>query len=345
MVKIMREILRAGFVLAIFYQPAFADVGPKIPFGEADCENLDAPMPDYYRYPVSDEINEDFGSTKGRPHPHGGTDFLSPDNTPVYPIGDGTVVLVGKAGGDVDESYTLGCWIAIRNAANVFTFYGHLDCDKINVKSGDIVTRTTILAESDHSGYYNNARVRPHLHVEFWYNCPPKLGATCWKDWVGPPHPDGYNGRPKDLRCLFDYPPPKPPPPLGPSEYTLVAWTPHDPNAMLGPEGYVTPGQLMTYTIMFENEGTGTAFDVYITDIFDTNLDDSELIVKDFYLVDWATNTETSATLPYNYDRNSRKLTVFAGTFDSRKGGKFTVELRLKPDVPQGTVIKNFALV
>ncbi|HBB66041.1 MAG TPA: hypothetical protein DCZ93_01830, partial [Elusimicrobia bacterium] len=114
---------------------------------------------------------------------------------------------------------------------------------------------------------------------------------------------------------------------------------------MLGPEGYVTPGQVMTYTIMFENEGQGTAFDVYVTDIFDGNLDDSNIVIKDFYLVDWATNIETSTTLPYSYDPQSHKLTVLAGTFDSRQGGKFTVELRLKPDVAQGTVVKNFATV
>jgi hypothetical protein len=350
MAVIMRKIILTGVVLSIWYQGAFA-VGPKIPFAEANCDKLGPPMPDHYRYPVSEGMAEDFGSTQGRINPHGGTDFITPNNTPVYPVGDGTVVWVGKTEvtgeiGDSKISDTFGCWVAIRNASNVFTFYAHLDCDKIYVNSGDIVDRTTILAKSDSSGYYKGMPVRPHLHVEFWDNCPSKIGSACWKGWIGLP-PLTKDGRARDLRCLFSYPQPKPPTPpeLPPTQLLTVANFPHDPNAMLGPEGYVTPGQIMTYTVMFENEGAGTAFDVYITDIFDGSLDDSNIVVKDFYLVDWAANTETPVTLPYSYDPQSHKLTVLAGTFDSRKGGKFTVELRLKPDVPQGTVVKNFATV
>ncbi len=120
---------------------------------------------------------------------------------------------------------------------------------------------------------------------------------------------------------------------------------PHDPNAMYGPEGQVMPGQTMSYTIEFENEGDGTAYGVYITDMFDKNLDDSNLIVKDFYLVDWETEIETPAELPYNYDPNSRVLTVLAGDFGPKKGGKFTVELKLKNETPIGAITQNKAIV
>ncbi|MCG2724731.1 MAG: NHL repeat-containing protein, partial [Elusimicrobia bacterium] len=120
---------------------------------------------------------------------------------------------------------------------------------------------------------------------------------------------------------------------------------PHDPNAMYGPEGQVTPGQAMSYIVEFENEGQGIAYGVYITDMFDKNLDDSNLIVKDFYLVDWETKIETPAVLPYNYDHNSKVLTVLAGDFGPNKGGKFTVELKLKNETPIGTIIQNKAIV
>ncbi|MBI4655891.1 MAG: VCBS repeat-containing protein [Elusimicrobia bacterium] len=272
-----------------------------------------------------------------------------PNNTPVRSAGAGIVVGFGR-----NPDTQLGCWVAIKHSETAYTIYGHLNCDDIRVSINQSMDHT-VIAGSGSSGLGTG----PHLHMELWNEYPQKLIRLKNRDselykkepdkqgvFLSTPTPSSGSGRPINPLCGGRKPPPTPEtPPLPPNEVVVRAWFPHDPNAMLGPEGYVTPGQLMTYTIMFENEGTGTAFDVYITDIFDTNLDDSELIVKDFYLVDWATNTETPATLPYNYDRNSRKLTVFAGTFDSRKGGKFTVELRLKPDVPQGTVIKNFATV
>jgi len=118
-----------------------------------------------------------------------------------------------------------------------------------------------------------------------------------------------------------------------------------DPNYMSGPTGSVTPGQTMTYTTSFENEGEGTAFSVYVTDVLDTNLDDSRLVVKDFYLVDWATQIKTPTSFAYSYDPKGRTLTVFAGDFGPGKGGMFTVETKLKDTTPLGTQIPNYATV
>jgi murein DD-endopeptidase MepM/ murein hydrolase activator NlpD len=42
-----------------------------------------------------------------------------------------------------------------------------------------------------------------------------------------------------------------------PTSTTTVNW-PGDPNYMYGPDGYVTSGQAMEYTVEFENEGLGT---------------------------------------------------------------------------------------
>jgi uncharacterized repeat protein (TIGR01451 family) len=53
----------------------------------------------------------------------------------------------------------------------------------------------------------------------------------------------------------------------------------HDPNEKYGPAGYVLPGQVLTYTVAFENEGDGTAYGVYITDWLDDQLDASTLTV------------------------------------------------------------------
>ena len=123
------------------------------------------------------------------------------------------------------------------------------------------------------------------------------------------------------------------------------ALLPHDPNHMSGPEGMVTPGQTMTYAVEFENEGDGTAFGTYVTDVLDGNLDDSMLSVRDFYSVDWATNAQTPATFQYSYDSHTRTLTVFTGDDGPRKGGKFIVEARLKSDTPVGAVTSNNATV
>jgi len=272
-----------------------------------------------------------------------------PNHTPVKSAGAGIIAGYGKS-----DDNKLGCWVAIKHSATAYTIYGHLDCNYIYVQAGDPVTHGTTIADSDDSGKGTG----PHLHMELYDGYPGKLvGFKNYDSKKVPPQPSGVfllpppspseYGHAINPLCGGRKPPPAPklPPPLPPVEDTTVGQFPHDPNAMLGPEGYVTPGQAMTYTVMFENEGAGTAFDVYVTDIFDGNLDDSNIVVKDFYLVDWATNTETPTTLPYSYDPQSHKLTVLAGTFDSRKGGKFTVELRLRPDVPQGTVVKNFATV
>ena len=54
---------------------------------------------------------------------------------------------------------------------------------------------------------------------------------------------------------------------------------PRDPNAKYAEEGNLIPGQEVTYTITYENEGAGRAYGVYITDILDENLDDSTLVL------------------------------------------------------------------
>ena len=56
--------------------------------------------------------------------------------------------------------------------------------------------------------------------------------------------------------------------------------TGRDPNAMYGPEGQVSAGQNLSYTIEFENVGEGIAYGVYVTDILNEYLEDSTLSIS-----------------------------------------------------------------
>ncbi|MCG2726471.1 MAG: amidase domain-containing protein [Elusimicrobia bacterium] len=128
-------------------------------------------------------------------------------------------------------------------------------------------------------------------------------------------------------------------------EFITSILTAKDPNIMYGPEGQVVPGQTMTYTVEFENIGQGIAYGVYVTDIFSEYLDDSNIIAKDFYSIDYNANIVTPANYPFNYDSETKVLSVLVDELGPKKGGKFTVELKLKDNTPQGTVISNHAIV
>ncbi len=132
---------------------------------------------------------------------------------------------------------------------------------------------------------------------------------------------------------------------LTPRNCNIPIAFPHDPNAMYGPAGSVTPGQLMTYTVEFENEGQGLALETFVRDTLDPALDGATLIVRDMRRVNFLTEAETSANFPWSYDSRTRTLTVQTGDADSRQGGRFIVEARLKADTAPGTFITNQAVV
>jgi len=56
----------------------------------------------------------------------------------------------------------------------------------------------------------------------------------------------------------------------------IRALTAHDPNALYGPE-VVAPGQTITYTVEWENEGRGIAYGVYVESYLPPELDDRTL--------------------------------------------------------------------
>ena len=168
--------------------------------------------------------------------------------------------------------------------------------------------------------------------------------------------PDKPQCNPKIADCVPDGPDgPWPPVPKKKLSCNLtprincVGQAPHDPNALFGPTGSVTPGQLMTYKVEFENIGGGPAFDVYVRMPLDPALDDSVLSVRDFFIVNNSSGLpapiSTPTTFPYSYDSVTRTVTLFAGAADPHFGGTFTVEARLKSNAPQGTVVNQQAIV
>lgn len=125
--------------------------------------------------------------------------------------------------------------------------------------------------------------------------------------------------------------------------------TPEDPNSISGPEGSVTPGQLMTYTIMFENVGDGLALGIYVKDMLPPALDDATLSVREMYSLVFSSSgmpiSTTTASFPWSYDPRTRTVTVLTGNAGPSSGGSFVLEARLRADSPPGTIIPNQAFV
>ncbi len=171
-----------------------------------------------------------------------------------------------------------------------------------------------------------------------------------------PPGPPGPVTPPpcRGVGCLTE--PPAPPPSWAkiprrpkycdsPRNCQVPVAFPHDPNAKYGPEGSVIPGQLMTYTIEFENEGEGLALETFVRDTLDPSLDDTSLVLREMKRVNYLTETETPANFPWAYDPRTRTVTIMTGDADFRQGGRFILEARLKADTAPGTMITNQAIV
>jgi len=102
-----------------------------------------------------------------------------------------------------------------------------------------------------------------------------------------------------------------------------------DPNAKYGPTRYVVGGQMLNYTIEYENEGEGIAFGVYITDTLTENLDASTLVVGQNGI----------------YDPSTRTITWSIGEVGSHEKGNVTYNVNVVNDASIGTEIVNYATV
>jgi hypothetical protein len=109
-----------------------------------------------------------------------------------------------------------------------------------------------------------------------------------------------------------------------------------DPNEIRGPAGDLLPGQLVTYTIEYENVGAGPAFDVFIVNPLSEYFDLSTLTVQD-------------TDLTFSLSKGSRRLYFQVGDLtpkgEAGSKGEVTYSVRLQTGLPSGTVIANQAVV
>src|SRR3989339_1769324 len=127
-----------------------------------------------------------------------------------------------------------------------------------------------------------------------------------------------------------------------------VATTARDPNAMYGPDGQISPGQVLNYTVEFENIGEGIAYGIYIADQLDQNIDDAQVTVSNCRRIDYISGAETPALFEYKSDPQTRMLTVFIdneGEVGPKQGGKFDISVLAKGSIARGTAIINTATV
>jgi hypothetical protein len=106
-----------------------------------------------------------------------------------------------------------------------------------------------------------------------------------------------------------------------------------DPNEIVGPEGDLLPGQLVTYTIFFENVGEGEAFDVFIVNELGENLDLATLQLPDHAVV-----AAGARTIYFTVGNLAPKDQPGAK-------GSVTYSVRVKAGLPSGTVVTNQAVV
>ncbi len=106
-----------------------------------------------------------------------------------------------------------------------------------------------------------------------------------------------------------------------------------DPNAKYGPEGDLTPGQVVSYTITYENVGEGEAYGVYVKDTLSEHFDESSLT-----LYGDATYVAASRTIFWT-------VGDLAPSGEPGATGAVTFTVRLKNGLSSGTVITNGATV
>ncbi len=107
-----------------------------------------------------------------------------------------------------------------------------------------------------------------------------------------------------------------------------------DPNAKVGLHGDLLPGQPVTYTITYENEGEGRAYGVFVTDELAEEFDDSTLVL----------HGDTA-----QYIASVRMILWTVGEL-APKGepgskGEVSFSVSLRSGLPDGTVITNQAIV
>lgn len=108
---------------------------------------------------------------------------------------------------------------------------------------------------------------------------------------------------------------------------------PRDPNAKLGRAGDVLPGEELTYTVTWENEGAGRAYGVYVRDDLGPEFDVDTLDLMgagEFVAATRRILWEVGELAPKGEDGSK---------------GQQSFRIRLRPDLSEGTVVANQAVV
>jgi murein DD-endopeptidase MepM/ murein hydrolase activator NlpD len=85
--------------------------------------------------------------------PHRAMDYAAPRGTPVYAVGDGRIVALGKKG-------AAGNTLVLQHEGGLQTYYAHLSSFAKGLKVGDKVARRTLIAAVGSTGRSTG----PHLH-------------------------------------------------------------------------------------------------------------------------------------------------------------------------------------
>lgn len=91
---------------------------------------------------------------------HYGIDYGIPIGTPVFAVGDGTVVMA-------ENRISTGYTIVIEHFPGIYSLYYHLDT--LHCAPGELIRTGTLIAKSGNTGLSTG----PHLHLEFRVNAVP----------------------------------------------------------------------------------------------------------------------------------------------------------------------------
>ena len=119
----------------------------------------------------------------------------------------------------------------------------------------------------------------------------------------------------------------------GASCRSAMATLAKDPNEKFGPMTDLLPEQLITYTITYENEGAGRAYGVFVVDDLDEHLDETTLHI-------YGNGRYFTSTRTISWD-----IGELAPKGEIGSSGAVSFTVRLKPNLPSGTVISNQATV
>jgi PKD repeat protein len=125
------------------------------------------------------------------------------------------------------------------------------------------------------------------------------------------------------------------------AKFNIALLKAHDPNIKYGPEKHVPQDQRLEYTIEYENEGDGTAFEVYFTDTLDPSLDASTLEIGPVYSISTGCQIADAGT----YDATTRTINWTVGEVPPREGGYANISVKWLESVPDETVVTNYATV